>query len=110
MELTPRINTNDCKYFARVWRTDVLKAEASTQVEKMLQAFIPERFHVVIEEQEHEVPGFEFAPRYKFRGTVKDSKVDGSDAHFTVSAYTRERVIAKLLACVLDSRTFFPLT
>ena len=49
-------------------------------------------------------------PRYKFRGTVKDSKVDGSDAHFVVSGYTREGVIAKLLACILDGGGFFPLT
>ena len=63
MDLSPKINTNDCKYFARIWRTDILKAEASKEIEKMLQAFIPERFHVVIVEGEHEVPGFEFAPQ-----------------------------------------------
>jgi len=110
MKLTAGINTDDCKYFSRVWRTEVLKQEANEQIEKMLQAFIPERFVVRIEEQDHEVPGFPFAPRYKFYGTVKDSKPDGSDAHFMVSGYSRHGVIAKLLADILDGGGFFPLT
>jgi hypothetical protein len=110
VKMTVGINTDDCKYLARVWRTEVLRHEANEQVEKMLQAFVPERFVVRIEEQEHEVPGFPFAPRYKFYGTVKDSKPDGSDAHFIVSAYSRQGVLAKLLAVILDDGGFFPLT
>jgi hypothetical protein len=41
---------------------------------------------------------------------VQDANPDGSDAHFFVMAYTREGIVAKLLAHILDGGGFYPLT
>lgn len=105
-----QINTREAKYKARAWRTNVLRREASDEVTKLLQAFVPAHFSVDIKECDEEVPGFPYAPRYKFSGYVRDPAPEGSDAHFFVMGYTREGVVAKLLAHILDGGGFFPLT
>lgn len=104
------IDTDKTKYAARAWRTEVLRYEANDQIAKIMQAFVPENFHVELIERESDVPGFPHAPRYKFDAYFKDTRRDGSDAHVIVSAYTREGAVAKLLAYILDGRGFFPLT
>ena len=104
------INSDEAKYQARAWRTDVFRKEASREVLTMLQAFIPEGFIVSISECDEAVPGFPHAARYRQRGILHDPSQNGSDAHFYVLAYTREGVIAKLLAHILDGQGFFPLT
>lgn len=104
------VGTSDAKYNARVWRTELLRKEAANETAKMLQAFIPEGFTVQITECDEQLPVFPHASNYRFRGILRDSKIDGSDAHFFVQAYTREGVTAKLLAHILDGQGFFPLT
>lgn len=104
------INTDGAKYKARAWRTDTLREEASREVTKMLQAFVPAGFTVEIRECDEPVPGFPHAPPYKYSGILRDSDRDGSDAHFFVLAYTRSGVVAKLLAHILDGGGFYPMT
>lgn len=83
---------------------------ATEQVAIMLQAFVPNGFEIRISETDEEVPGFPHAEHYHFRGTMRDSRADGSDAHFTVASYTQDGVRAKLLAVILEKRGFYPLT
>lgn len=104
------INTNDAKYFARGWRTETLKSHAANEVTKMVQAFIPEGFHVKVVEGEWEVSGFPHAPRHTFMATLRSQDPDGSDAHFVVHSYSEAGCMAKLLAVILDGRGFYPLT
>lgn len=104
------IGTREAKYKARAWRTDVLRREAADEVTKLLQAFVPTHFEVGIRECDEEVPGFPHAPRYKFAGKVADASPDGSDAHFIAFGYTRDGVVARLLAHILDGGGFYPLT
>lgn len=104
------INTNDTKYFARAWRTETLKAQAVNEITRVLQAFVPDNFHVKVVEGDYEVPGFPHAPRYKFAATVRAKDPDGSDAHFFVQSYTEAGCLAKLLAVIFDGNGFYPLT
>lgn len=104
------INTDDTKYFARVWRTENLRVTATDEITKILQAFIPEGFHVRIDKGEFEVPGFPHAPRYKVTATLRCKDPEGSDAHFFVQSHTEAGCLAKLLAHILDGRGFYPLT
>lgn len=110
MKVLGSIGSNAYKYQARAWRTEHLKEKAIDEVTTMLQAFVPEGFEVHITEAESPVPGFPHAQPYKFRGMLRCADPNGSDAHFFVEAYTRQGVIAKLLAHILDGRGFFPLT
>lgn len=104
------IGSEHYKYQARAWRTEHLRKQAIDEVTKMLQAFIPEGFEVEISECDSPVPGFPHAKPYKFRGMLHDPNPEGSDAHFFVEGYSREGVIAKLLAHIIEGANFFPLT
>lgn len=113
--MEPSINTDEMKYRARGWRTEVLKKQAQYEVAKMLQAFLPVGFIVEVREEEHDVPGFPHAPRYKYRATLCDGRRDEegrarSDINVNTSGYTREGAQAKLLASLLDTTCFFPMT
>lgn len=101
---------DEVKYAARCWRHEILKAQAAHDVEKMLQAFLPQGFKVDMRDCDTEVPGFPHAPNYKVMATVRDSNPDGSDAHFFVQAYTHAGAAAKLLGVILDGRSFYPMT
>ncbi len=50
------INTSNARYAARVWRTETLRHEANEQIVKMMQAFVPENFHVEIIEHQSDAP------------------------------------------------------
>jgi hypothetical protein len=104
------INTQEADYFARAWRTDILRKAAEREVVKMVQAFVRSDFHVRVDKVDHEVPGFPHAPNYKIMATLCDKDRDGSDAHICVHAYTEAGALAKLLSTILDGKGFFPLT
>lgn len=113
--MEPSINTDEMKYRARAWRTEVLKREARYETARMLQAFLPIGFIVDVREDDHEVPGFPHAPWYKFRATLRDGRKDDegrapSDINVNASGYTREGATARLLAYLLDGTCFFPMT
>lgn len=113
--MDPSINTDTMKYRARAWRTGILKEQAQYEVAKMLQAFLPAGFVVEVHEDEHEVPGFPHAPHYKFRAKLCDGRRDDegrppSDIHVIASGYSREGAMAYLLAHLLDTTSFFPMT
>lgn len=98
------------QYLTRVMRTKALQKEYSSQIEVMLESFLPHGWVVSISKVEMENPGFPFAEKTHYTAMLYDPKKDGSDAHIFAQGYTPEDCQCRLLGIILSNKGFFPFT
>lgn len=100
------------KYGSRIWRTQKLKVQAGNDLAILLQAFVPNGFHVRIEKRTFITEEKGMLPKEWACVGYLESIEGKSDAHCFAYGDSFDAVRARLLAYILDDEygPFFPMT